>query len=76
MSPDYDKLVISDSIQNLTGAIEIAVPIFDVEVYDYCKLSSTFKMIVTVSLNGTYQNLLFFYDAAFNKTGHSLEFAI
>ena len=76
VSPDFDKLVISDSIQNLTGAIEIAVPIFDVEVYDYCKQSSTFKMIVTVSLNGTYQNLLFFYDAAFNKTGHSLSFSI
>jgi len=33
-------------------------------------------MIVTVSLNGTYQNLLFFYDAALNKTGHSLSFSI
>ena len=74
VSPDYDKLVISKSIHNLTGAIDIAVPIFDVEVYDYCEQTSTFKLIVTVSLNGTYQNLLFFYEAALNNTNHSLEF--
>jgi len=54
VDPDFDKLVISDSITNLTGSIDVAIPILDVEVYDYCIQSTTFKLIVTVSLNGTY----------------------
>jgi hypothetical protein len=54
VDPDFDKLVISDSITNLTGSIDMAIPILDVEVYDYCIQTTTFKLIVTVSLNGTY----------------------
>ena len=76
VDPDFDKLVISDSIKNLTGSIDIAVPIIDVEVYDYCMNKATFKLIVTVSLNGTYQNILFFYDASFNRSSNTLTFSI
>jgi len=36
VDPVYDKNVISNSITNLTGSINIAVPILDVEIYDYC----------------------------------------
>lgn len=36
VDPDFDRLVISDSITNLTGSIDVAIPILDVEVYDYC----------------------------------------
>jgi hypothetical protein len=60
----------------LTGSIDIAVPILDVEVFDYCTTKTTFKLIVTVSLNGTYQNILFFYDAQFNRSTNSLTFSI
>jgi hypothetical protein len=54
VDPEFDKSVISDSIRNLTGSIEVAVPILDVEVYEYCVHSTTFKLILTVTMNGTY----------------------
>ncbi len=66
VKPEYDKEIISDAITNLTGKIDLAVPVIDIEVYDYCKNESSFKMIVTLSLNGTYQNVLFFYNVFLN----------
>jgi hypothetical protein len=76
VDPQFDMDTISSSIQNLTGHIEVAVPILDVEVYDYCVNSSTFKILMTVTMNGTYQNILFFYDAHYNKTAKRLTTSI
>jgi hypothetical protein len=45
----------------MNGSLDIAVPVIDVEVYDYWKKTSTFKMIITTNINGTYQNVVFFY---------------
>ena len=63
VDPDFDRDVIHSSITNLTGSINMAVPVMGVDVYDFCKNTSTFKMIITISLNTTYQNVLFFYEA-------------
>jgi hypothetical protein len=58
--------MINDSIKNLNGTIDIAVPILQVQIYDFSRNASTLKMIITTNINGTYQNLVFFYSAQIN----------
>lgn len=42
-----------NAIKNLTGEIQIALPVIDAEIYDFCRNSSSFMLIITVSINGT-----------------------
>lgn len=58
---DLDNTVLS-----LHGHFNIAVPIVDIELYDYCRNSSTFSLVVTTRFNGSYQNVLLFYDGVLN----------
>jgi hypothetical protein len=60
----------------MTGSIDIAVPVIDVEVYDYCRNTSTFKMIITTNINGTYQNVVFFYEAQLDFRNRTVTFSI
>ena len=76
VEPDFDRDVILGSITNLTGSINMAVPVTGVNVYDFCRNTSTFKIIITITLNTTYQNVLFFYEAQYNKTAKRLSFTI
>ena len=54
---------IKKAIKNLTGQLDMAVPIQDIEIYDYIKETNTFKMIMTTRINSSYQNIMVFYDA-------------
>ena len=54
---------INKAIKNLTGQLDLAVPIQDIEIYDYMKETNTFKMIITTRINSSYQNIMVFYDA-------------
>lgn len=73
--PDLDYLMIKDSIKNLTGEIEIPVPIIDVQIYDYEKHSGNLKMIITISKNGTYNNVVMFYDAKLDLNNYTITFS-
>jgi len=60
----------------MNGSLDIAVPVIDVEVYDYCRNTSTFKMIITTNINGTYQNVVFFYEAHLDIRKKTITFSI
>ena len=64
------------AIKSFNGYLDIAVPIVDVEVYDYNRHDSTLKLIITTSINGTYQNVVFFYDAHLDIAHRIVKFSI
>lgn len=43
-----------NAIQNLTGQLTIAVPILDIEIYDYNQTMNTLSMVITTKINGSY----------------------
>jgi hypothetical protein len=51
---DIDDANIDNAIKNLNGSLNIAVPILDIEIYDFNMLDNSFNMIITTSINGSY----------------------
>lgn len=58
----WDDRLLDHSIKNLSGSLEMPVAIEDIEIYDYCSEARTLRLIITTSNNGSYQNILLFYD--------------
>jgi hypothetical protein len=52
--PVVDDENINRSIRNLSGQLDIAVPVLDIEVYDYSVDTSHLSMIITTRINGSY----------------------
>ena len=50
----HDDENIQRSIRNLSGQLDIAVQIADIEIYDFCNITKTFSMVITTNSNSSY----------------------
>lgn len=72
--PSLDDANITNCITQLNGQLDIAVPILDIEIYDYNSTEKQFNMIITTRINGSYQNIIFFVNAVIGEDNKTVTF--